>query len=114
MKAIQAQQTQQTNVANILYDAAKSRADAYESKATSTQPDTLSQRDGRTVHDTVTLSGEGQKIINLDRATQLAQTIKDAPLDKNFAQTLKQATDDIFRINKLFSKTLHALMSWFK
>lgn len=106
---------QNYDVASTLRDAAKSRADAFDSNRASKKDvnqDTASAQ-GRTVHDTVSLSENGQKIVNLDRAASLAETIKSAPIDKDFATTLKQATDDMFRIGKLFSQTIRGLFSWF-
>ncbi len=60
----------------------------------------------RTIHDTVTLSGGGQKIVNLARGGELAKEIRAAPLDKDFAASLLKAQEDIFRINRLFSETI--------
>jgi len=106
---------QQASVANILYDAAKVRADEFDNKKSpSSDSDKSDGPEGRTVHDTITLSEHGQKIVNLNRASQLAETIQDAPVDKNFAEALKQATDDVFRISKLFTQTIRSIFSWFK
>ena len=65
----------------------------------------------RTVHDTVTLSAGGQKIVNLARGAELSRDIKAAPIDETFAGKLKDASDDVFRIAKLFGGTLRALFS---
>jgi len=106
---------QQYDVANTLRDAAKSRTDAFDNKMASKNSDDENPppAQGRTVLDTVTLSANGQKIVNLDRGAALAETIKSAPVDKDFAATLKQATDDMFRIGKLFTSTVRSLFNWF-
>lgn len=64
---------------------------------------------GRTIFDTVTLSGSGQKIVNLARGQELAEEIRAAPVDKDFAANLFKAQEDIFRITRLFTETLKAL-----
>ena len=63
----------------------------------------------RTIHDTVTLSEGGHKIVNLARGGELAKQIRTAPVDKDFAANLLKAQEDIFRINLLFSETIKAL-----
>lgn len=63
---------------------------------------------GRTVNDTVTLSGSGQKIVNLARGQELASEIRTAPVDKDFAASLFKAQQDIFRIGRLFTETIKA------
>lgn len=68
----------------------------------------------RTVNDTVNLSEGGQKIVNLNRGQDLAQELKNAPVDQAFADTLKQGTDDVFRITKLFTETIKAAFSWLR
>jgi hypothetical protein len=68
----------------------------------------------RAVNDTVTLSDSGQKMVNLNRGAELGQEIKTAAIDENFADKLKRATDDIFRVNTLFRRTMHALFNWWK
>ena len=60
----------------------------------------------RTVRDTVTLSEGGQKIINLARGREVAEEIRAAPVDKDFAATLAKAMEDIFRITRLFTETI--------
>lgn len=59
-----------------------------------------------TVHDTVSLSAGGQKIVNLNRGQELSQQIKNAPVDKDFAENLRKATQDVFRITELFTQTV--------
>jgi|GEM_PF-2017374 len=68
----------------------------------------------RTVHDTVTLSEGGEKIVNLSRGQDLAQQLKEAPVDKAFTDNLKQGTDDVFRITRLFSETIKSAFSWLR
>ena len=63
---------------------------------------------GRTVRDTVTLSDGGHKIVNLARGQELAEEIRAAPVDKDFAAILFKAQEDIFRIARLFAETLKA------
>jgi len=87
---------------------------------TSSAPDGTSKSNNsgggtdRTVHDTVTLSEGGQKIVNLHRAQDLAQDLKTAPVDTAFADTLKQATNDVFRITQLFAETIKSAFSGFR
>lgn len=63
-----------------------------------------------TAKDTVSLSEEGQKIVNLARGEELANAIRNAPKDsdKDFAATLREAGRDIFRITRLFGETIRA------
>ena len=63
---------------------------------------------GRTGFDTVTLSEDGQKIVNLDRGNDLADDIRSRPVDGNFARKLFEAMQDIFRITRLFSENIKA------
>ena len=63
---------------------------------------------GRAVHDTVTLSEGGHKIVNLARGQELAREIRAAPVDENFFANLLKAQEDINRITHLFGETLKA------
>jgi len=63
---------------------------------------------GRTITDTVNLSGGGQKVINLARGQELAQQARTAPVDENYAANLFKAQEDIFRITRLFTETIKA------
>ncbi len=63
---------------------------------------------GRTFDDTVTLSGSGQKIVNLARGLELAKQARTAPVDEDFAANLFKAQEDIFRITRLFTETIKA------
>ncbi len=63
---------------------------------------------GRTITDTVKLSGGGQKAVNLARGRELAQQARTAPVDENYAANLFKAQEDIFRITRLFTETIKA------
>ncbi len=63
---------------------------------------------GRNVHDTVTLSEGGHKIVNLARGLELAAEIRAAPVDKDFIAKLLKAQEDLFRITRLFGETIKA------
>ncbi|MCR4377925.1 MAG: hypothetical protein NUV50_07515 [Rhodospirillales bacterium] len=66
-----------------------------------------------TLKDTVTLSEGGQKIVNLGRGQELADQVRTAPADETFGATLRKASEDIFRIARLFGETLRASFnSW--
>ena len=66
-----------------------------------------------TLKDTVTLSEGGQKIVNLGRGQELADQVRSAPTDETFSATLRKATQDVFRISRLFGETLRASFnSW--
>ncbi|MHA1599121.1 MAG: hypothetical protein ACTSV1_10400 [Alphaproteobacteria bacterium] len=96
--------TQQTGIASTLHDAANRRKGDADKDAPL----------DRTVRDTVSLSYSGQTIVNLNRGADLGKQIKDAAVDENFAARLKRATDDVFRINKLFGQTMRSLFGWWK
>jgi hypothetical protein len=66
------------------------------------------------IHDTVSLSAGGQKIVNLNRGQELSQQIKNAPVDKDFAENLRKSTEDIFRITRLFTQTARSAFSWMR
>jgi len=63
---------------------------------------------GRTIADTVKLSGGGQKVVNLARGQELAEQARTAPVDENYAANLFKAQEDIFRITRLFTETIKA------
>lgn len=65
----------------------------------------------RTIHDTIELSENGQKIINVARGFDLANEFKKAPVDENFQSNLQKAQEDIFRISRLFGETVKALFA---
>jgi len=80
------------------------RAPANIDNATSNADSAISP--GRTIQDTVTLSEGGQKIVNLARSQDLAQDLKNAPVDASFAAKLKQASADVLRITNLFTQAV--------
>lgn len=67
-----------------------------------------------TVQDTVELSEGGQKIVNLGRGQELAAEIRKAPTDETFADSLRNASKDIFRITRLFSETIRASFNFWR
>ena len=61
----------------------------------------------RTVRDTIDISGEGQKIINLARGGELASALPDARVDRDaFNAALERAQEDIKRITTLYGAVL--------
>ena len=62
----------------------------------------------RTVRDTVEISEDGQKIINLTRGAELAAQLPDAGADREaFDAALGRAQEDIKRITTLFGGVLN-------
>ena len=62
----------------------------------------------RTVRDTVEISEDGQKIINLTRGAELAAQLPDASADREaFNAALERAQEDIKRITTLFGGVLN-------
>ena len=62
----------------------------------------------RTVRDTVEISEDGQKIINLTRGAELAAQLPDASADREaFDAALELAQEDIKRITTLFGGVLN-------
>ena len=62
----------------------------------------------RTVRDTVEISEDGQKIINLTRGAELAAQLPDAGADRvAFDLALERAQEDIKRITTLFGGVLN-------
>ena len=62
----------------------------------------------RTVRDTVEISQDGQKIINLTRGVELAAELPDAGADREaFDAALERAQEDIKRITTLFGGVLN-------
>jgi len=110
MATIEAQQNSVRDVFNQAVNAGKpAPARAAPPNDSVTKDDSTS---GRTVNDTVTLSESGQKVVNLSRGQDLAQELKNAPVDQSFAEALKQATADVFRITQLFTETIKSAFSW--
>lgn len=66
------------------------------------------------IHDTVSLSHGGQKIVNLNRGQELAKQIKSAPVDQDFAENLRKSSQDIFRITQLFTQTVKSAFGWMR
>ena len=61
----------------------------------------------RTVRDTIEISADGQKIVNLARGAELAAELPDAAEDRQaFDAALKKAQEDIKRITDLFGGVL--------
>ncbi len=61
----------------------------------------------RTVRDTVEISQDGQKIVNLTRGAELAAELPDADADREaFNAALERAQEDIKRITTLFGGVL--------
>lgn len=102
---------QTSSVRSAFRDAAARRVDESDQPRGSSQTDSSKPVAGqdRTLQDTVELSAGAEKIVNLNRGAQLAESVKEAPVDKEFATTLRQATQDVFRITKLFAQTVRAL-----
>jgi len=64
----------------------------------------------RTVRDTIEISEDGQKIINLARGAELAAELPDAAKDRAaFDAALERAQEDIKRITTLFGGVLNPL-----
>jgi hypothetical protein len=96
-----------TEISSLFANPSTARASSAPVAASSSDADadqTVSS--GRTVHDTVTLSEDGQKMINLSRGQELVGEIRSAPVDKDFAAKLTKMMEDIFRITRLFSETI--------
>jgi|GEM_PF-6919350 len=68
----------------------------------------------RAIRDTVDLSGEGQKIVNLNRVDELGDDIRNASVDISFADRLREASEDILRINELFRQTVRSVFEWWR
>ena len=110
MATIEAQQNSVRDVFSQAVNAGKpTPSRAASSNDSVTKDDSAS---GRTVNDTVTLSEGGQKVVNLGRGQDLAQELKNAPVDQSFAEALKQATADVFRVTQLFTETIKSAFSW--
>lgn len=105
-------EAQQSNVTNVLRDVASRNAAKNRADTSGEKRDDAPQ--GRAVHDTVSLSDGGHKIVNLNRAAELGTQIKDAPVDKDFADNLMQASNDVFRIGRLFTQSIRAVFNWWK
>jgi len=69
---------------------------------------------GRLREDTVSLSAGGEKIVNLNRGATLEAEIKSAAVDETFADKLRRAVEDVFRVNAIFRQSSRALFGWWK
>jgi len=67
--------------------------------------------DPRAARDTVTLSEGANKIVNLNRAQELGNELKNAPAGEDFAKNLAQASTDVMRITTLFNETMKSLFA---
>lgn len=68
-----------------------------------------------TSQDTVTLSNAGgHRLVNLGRGQDLAQEIRNAPVDSSFAAKLFDAGQDIFRITRLFGQTVKSIFQFWR
>lgn len=63
---------------------------------------------GRTIHDTVDISGDGAKAVNLSRGRELASEFRSKSADRDFATDLRKALEDIMRITRLFRESIKA------
>lgn len=66
--------------------------------------------DPRAERDTVTLSDGANKIVNLNRAQELGNDLKNAA-PEDLAKKLEQASKDVFRITALFNETVRAMFA---
>lgn len=76
--------------------------------------DKTGTKTGDKTGDTVTLSNDGHKLVNLGRGKDLAQDIRNAPVDASFADKLKSASADISRITRLFSETVRSIFKFWR
>lgn len=117
MKTVEAPEN---SVMRALSDAAQNRAQNRAKASAADRARSVEDRDtafkvkGRAIHDTVSLSAGGEKVVNLKRGAELGNEIGNAAIDKNFADKLSQATDDVFRINRLFRQTIRSLFAFWK
>ena len=80
-------------------------SDAAHSDATRQQ-----SADPRAERDTVTLSDGANKIVNLNRAQEMGNDLKNAA-PEDLAKKLEQASKDVFRITALFNETVRAMLA---
>lgn len=67
--------------------------------------------DPRAARDTVTLSDGANEIVNLNRAQELGNDLKNAPAGEDISKNLAQASKDVMRITTLFNETVQALFA---
>jgi hypothetical protein len=68
-------------------------------------------RNERTIHDTLEIGSEGNRIINLERGAELARSLPDASDRDAFDAALESAQQDIRRITRLFGEVLLELQA---
>ena len=98
-----------TNVSGALsqYQRTLSAPQSREQGNESAKPKSDIYSSERIIHDTVELSEDGSKIINLARGQDLADALPDATLDRDaFNAALATALEDINRITELFGGVL--------
>jgi hypothetical protein len=88
------------------------RSDSSTKPASEATPSASTLHDA--IHDTVSLSAGGQKVVNLSRGQELSQQLKNAPVDQDFAEKLRKSTEDVFRITELFTQTVKSAFSWMR
>jgi hypothetical protein len=84
------------------------------SAATPAPTDRAGDVEARLREDTVSLSAGGEKIVNLNRGASLQAEIKSAAVDDTFADKLRRAVEDVFRVNSIFRGTVRSLFGWWK
>jgi len=70
--------------------------------------------EGRDKLDTIELSEGGQKIVNLQRGVDLAEEIRNKPVDQGFAKFLSDSLADINRIANIFRGTVRSLFAFLR
>lgn len=97
---------------------AQQRTVAAQTARTDAQASAQSGRNGdveaRLRQDTVSLSDGAEKIVNLNRGAALEAEIKSAAVDETFADKLRRAVEDVFRVNDIFRSTVRGLFGWWK
>ncbi len=106
--------TQQSGLVSALRDAVEKRAKATVADGAPSGVDKDGSVQDRAGYDTVSLSDDGQVIVNLNRGAELAKEIKDAPIDENFATNLKQASNDVFNIYQRFGQFMRFIFNLWK
>ena len=73
-----------------------------------------STRNPRERHDTVTLSADGEKIVNLNRAKELGAELRAEKDPDAFREKLRLAMEDIRRLGRLFGEVSRSLFTGFR
>lgn len=84
---------------------------ATAASTTAVPADNAAARDPRQRHDTVTLSASGEKIVNLNRARELAAELRAEKDPDAFREKLRLAIEDIRRIGRLFGEVSRSLFT---